>query len=58
MGRCTIQLVGVPEEESPKEVDPVGQLWWVTPATKVAVRELMTPNSNVQTVGSVEQKNE
>ena len=42
MGRCTIQLVGVPEEESPKEVDPVGQLWWVTPATKVAVRELMT----------------
>ena len=40
MGRCTIQLVRVAEDKKPNAVDPVEQLWWVTPATEVAVKEL------------------
>lgn len=40
MGRCTIQLIRM-SEESPREADRVGQLWWFTPATEVAIRDLM-----------------
>ena len=39
MGSCTIQLVRVPEERKPKVLDPAEQLWWVTPATEVAVKK-------------------
>ena len=45
MGRCTIQMIRVPEGEQqpPRDnIDPVDQLWWVTPATEAAVRSLIT----------------
>ena len=41
MGRCTIQLVRVPEKEQSPVMDPTERLWWVTPATEVVVKELM-----------------
>ena len=41
MERCTIQLVRVPKDDQPREINSIGQLWWVTPATEVAVKELM-----------------
>ena len=41
MGRCTIQLVRVPADEPVQQRDPVERLWWVEPATDLAVRELM-----------------
>ena len=42
MGGCTIQLVRVPRDEPARELDPKERLWWVTPATEVTAKQLMT----------------
>ena len=42
MGSCTIQLVRVPRDEPAKDLDPKDRLWWVTPATEVTAKQLMT----------------
>ena len=41
MGGCTIQLVRVPATEPDSDLDDKDKLWWVTPATEVAVKHLM-----------------
>ena len=41
MGSCTIQLVRVPEKEQSKVIEPTERLWWVTPATEVAIKDLI-----------------
>ena len=41
MGLCTVQLVRVPEAPIQPEIERVGQLWWVAPATERAIKETL-----------------
>ena len=41
MGGCTIQLIRVPAAEPANDSNTKDRLWWVTPATEVAVKHLM-----------------
>ena len=62
MEMYTVQMIRLSENPPPPKPQKVEQLWWVTPATEAAVRNLMVGEDVTQQqckdCGFREQKNE